>query len=90
MKFCNLALSAALLAPKVNSQLTVNNGNFTFLGSYQVPTDLGRKLGGGSIVGNKLLIGLWSEYTNSKIASVPILRNGKLFVIIIVEHVVSS
>jgi hypothetical protein len=89
MKLCNLALSAALLAPKVNSQ-NVTNGNFTFLGSYQVPTDLGRKLGGGSIVGNKLLIGLWSEYTNSKIASVPILRNGKLFVIIIVEHVVSS
>ncbi|KAL7426469.1 hypothetical protein ACHAXM_000467 [Skeletonema potamos] len=75
MKFCNLALSAALLAPKVNSQ-NVTNGNFTFLGSYQVPTDLGRELGGGSIVGNKLLIVVWSAYSDeSKIASVPILRN---------------
>jgi len=74
MKFCTLALAAALLAPKVNSQITMTNGNFTFLGSYE-STALGEYLGGGSIVGNKLLIVVEAEYAYSKIASVPILRN---------------
>lgn len=78
MKFCTLALAAALLAPKVNSQITMTNGNFTFIGSYE-STALGAYLGGGSIVGNKLLIVVEAEYASSKIASVPILRNGKLF-----------
>jgi hypothetical protein len=75
MKFCTLALAAALLAPKVNSQITMTNGNFTFLGSYNsAPSSY---LGGGSIVGNKLLIVVDAEYENSKILSVPIFRNGK-------------
>jgi len=79
MKFCTLALAAALLAPKVNSHcITMTNGNFTFLGSYE-STALGEYLGGGSIVGNKLLIIVEVDFASSKFASVPILRNRKWF-----------
>ena len=81
MKFHTLALVAALLAPKVNSQPTVNitNGNFTFVGSYDAQSVLGDGyLGGGSIVGDTLLLVVNAESRSSYIASVPVQRDCKL------------
>ena len=78
MKFRTFALAAALLAPQVNSQ-TVTNGNFTFVGSYETASTLGGFLGGGSIVDDTLLLIVNSEFSGSSMASVPILRNGKLY-----------
>ena len=64
--------SIASIVPMVSSQ-TVTNGNITFLGSY-ASTPFGY-LGGGSIVGNELLLVVLAEYTDSYLASVPIQRN---------------
>ena len=62
----------ASFVPMVSSQ-SVTNGNFTLLGSY-ASNPFGY-LGGGSIVGNELLLVVRAEYTDSYIASVPIQRN---------------
>ena len=77
MKFHTVALAAALLAPKVNSQ-NVTNGNFTFVGSYEFPSALGAYLGGGSIVNDKLLLIVNAEESDAYLGSVPVLRNCKL------------
>lgn len=81
MKFCTLALATALFAP-VNSQ-TVTNGNFTFVGSYAIPSNLtlGNYLGGGSIVGNTLKLIVEAERSAAYLASVPILRDCKLLIL---------
>ena len=55
-----------------------NVGNFSVVESYAFPSTKGRRLGGGSIVGDNLLLVVNAEQDNAYLASVPVVRDGKL------------
>ena len=61
---------ASIVVPMVSSALTVTNGNFTLLGSYlsnalPISPPGNGYLGGGSIVGNELLLVVRAELPES-------------------------
>ena len=80
-------LSSASLTSNSNNNMVVesfnvqSNANFDYFSlvePHAFPSDKGKKLGGGSIVDDELLIVVNSFSSDAYLASVPVLRNCKL------------